>query len=138
MNGHCDALSATGAPASAAIRKEPMNSCPTHPEGSPYPAGIPESPVPPIRPVRPAQPRRRVRRLARLLVRLALLAIVGSVAAVALWRFAPPPLSGVMAQRWLEARLQPLDPGPEQNLPVEAAAKDQMLPQRRVQTLPNP
>ncbi|MBK7047165.1 MAG: monofunctional biosynthetic peptidoglycan transglycosylase [bacterium] len=82
-----------------------MDSGPTHPEGSPYPAGITEGPVPPIRPVRPAQPRRRVRRLARLLVRLALLAIVGSVAAVALWRFAPPPLSGVMAQRWLEARL---------------------------------
>lgn len=54
----------------------------------------------------PAGRRRRVRRLWRALWRLALTAMAASVLAVALLRFVPPPVSGVMAQRWLSARLQ--------------------------------
>jgi monofunctional biosynthetic peptidoglycan transglycosylase len=55
------------------------------------------------RPRRPA--RRIVRRLWGLLWRLALAAAALSVLSVALLRFVPPPVSGVMAQRWLDARL---------------------------------
>ncbi len=99
MNGHCDALSAAGDPASAVIRKDAMDSGPSDPEGSPYPVGIPGGPG------RPVRLRRHVRRLVRLLARLVLVAAVASVVAVGLWRFAPPPLSGVMVQRWLDARV---------------------------------
>ncbi|MBM4131665.1 monofunctional biosynthetic peptidoglycan transglycosylase [bacterium] len=58
---------------------------------------------------RPARPgpaggRRRLRRAARLSARLLAAAALTSVLAVVLWRFAPPPVSGVMAERWLEAR----------------------------------
>lgn len=52
-----------------------------------------------------ASGRRRRRRLWRFAWRLTLAAAVGSVLSVALLRFAPPPVSGVMVQRWLEARL---------------------------------
>lgn len=47
----------------------------------------------------------RLRRWMRILVRLGLAAAAGSVLAVVVLRFAPPPVSGVMAGRWLEARL---------------------------------
>jgi hypothetical protein len=62
-----------------------------------------ENPYPAARPVAPG--RRRFRRLWRILWRLALAAAVGSVLSVALLRFVPPPVSGVMAERWLNARL---------------------------------
>lgn len=51
---------------------------------------------------------RRARRRRLLLRRLLLVlaaAAAGSILAVALWRFVPPPVSGVMAERWLDARL---------------------------------
>lgn len=67
------------------------------PEESPYPA------VPAAAPGR--RRFRRLRRLWRLLWRLALVAAVGSVLSVAVLRFAPPPVSGVMAERWLDARV---------------------------------
>ena len=46
-----------------------------------------------------------LRRLWRIFWRLALAAAAVSVLAVALLRFVPPPVSGVMAERWLDARL---------------------------------
>lgn len=64
-------------------------------EGGPYPARPPGA---------GRAGRRRLRRAALLAARLAAAAALASVLAVALWRFAPPPLSGVMAERWLEAR----------------------------------
>lgn len=62
--------------------------------------GGPQAPVPPA--ARAA--RRRLRRAARLAAGLLLAGALASVLAVVLWRFAPPPVSGVMAERWLEAR----------------------------------
>lgn len=50
-----------------------------------------------------ARPGRR-RRILRLLVRLTLAVGAGSVLAVAALRFLPPPITGVMAGRWLDAR----------------------------------
>ncbi len=51
------------------------------------------------------QPQRRLRRLWRAAWRLALAAVAASVLAVAVFRFVPPPVSGVMAERVLDARL---------------------------------
>ncbi len=52
----------------------------------------------------PGGRRRRFRRAARRAAGLVAAVALASVLAVVLWRFAPPPLSGVMAERWLEAR----------------------------------
>lgn len=80
---------------------QPGPTAPGLPSGAPGPE---DSPYPVRRAGRNQKPpgRRRLRRLAAGLV---LAAALGSVLAVALWRFVPPPLSGVMAERWLEARL---------------------------------
>jgi monofunctional biosynthetic peptidoglycan transglycosylase len=51
------------------------------------------------------QPHRRLRRLWRAAWRLALAAVAASVLAVAVFRFVPPPVSGVMTERVLDARL---------------------------------
>ena len=47
----------------------------------------------------------RLRRLWRVAWRLALAVVAGSVLAVAVFRFVPPPVSGVMVERAVEARL---------------------------------
>lgn len=52
-----------------------------------------------------AKPRRRLRRLWRAAWRLCLAAVAASVVAVGVFRFVPPPVSGVMAERVLDARL---------------------------------
>ena len=57
----------------------------------------PTAPPPKFRPGRR-------RRILRFLVRLTLAVAAGSVLAVAVLRFLPPPITGVMAGRWLDAR----------------------------------
>ena len=51
------------------------------------------------------QPHRRLRRLWRAAWRLCLAAVAASVLAVVVFRFVPPPVSGVMAERVVDARL---------------------------------